>query len=95
MRFVGEAIAPQGAFATDATATGEPAVPGAFTWRGETLSVAAVTATRRGLKSDRGEDYLKKHYFDVALTDGRTATIYLDRHARPGAPRWWLYTISR
>jgi len=94
VRFVGEAIEPLGAFAADGTASGEPAVPSSFRWRGETLEVTSIAATRRGLKEDRGEKYLQKHYYDVTLAGGRTATIYMDRHAKPNAPRWWLYTIS-
>ncbi len=94
MKFVSEAVVPQGEFDGAATGPGEPALPTAFAWRDEILTIAAVTGTRRGLKDDRGESYLKKHYYEVELTDGRTATFYMDRQAKPGRPRWWLYTMS-
>lgn len=89
-----EAVVPQGEFDGSSVANGEPALPIAFAWRDEILTIAAVREKRRGLKEDRGETYLKKHYYEVELTDGRTATFYIDRQAKPGRPRWWLYTIS-
>ncbi len=94
MKFVSEAVVPQGEFDGSAVAHGEPALPTSFAWRDEILTIAAVVGTRRGLKDDRGESYLKRHYYEVELTDGRTATFYMDRQAKVGRPRWWLYTIS-
>jgi len=94
MKFVSEAVVPQGDFDGSSVANGEPALPTSFAWRGEVLTVAAVLDTRRGLKEDRGDVYLRKHYYEVELADGRTATFYMDRQAKAGRPRWWLYTIS-
>ncbi|MBC5810650.1 MAG: hypothetical protein GIW95_07355 [Candidatus Eremiobacteraeota bacterium] len=45
-------------------------------------------------KDDRGDHYLAKFWFDVALADGRRATLYFDRKARAGTARWWLYAID-
>ena len=95
MRFVSEAIAPIGEnFDTVAMGRGEPGLPTAFQWRDEVLTIAGLTAARKGTKTDRGDVYVKRHYFDVVLSDGRTATIYFERQAKPTQPRWWLYTIA-
>jgi hypothetical protein len=63
-------------------------------WRGERFVVEAVEAGRRGTKVDRGEVYVKRHWFTVRVADGRRMTIYCERHARRADQRWWLYTIE-
>ncbi len=94
MKFVSEAITPQGDFVLDGTGQGQPAVPASFAWRKEIIAVTSVVAQRRAFKVDRGEKYVKRHTYDVVLGDARTATIYCERQAKRGAPRWWLFTIS-
>ena len=81
------------AFDATGLSTGEPVVPAAFTWRDETLAIASIKRTWRSTKTDRGEAYLKRHWYDTTLADGRSAVISFDRGARKGAPRWWLYTL--
>lgn len=93
-QFVSEAIRPIGTFDADALERGEPGLASAFEWRGETLTIATIVRTRKGTKTDRGDVYVKRHYFEVMLLDGRSATIYFDRQAKSGQPRWWLYTIG-
>ena len=73
---------------------GEPSLPPAFDWNGEELVVREVHKTWRSLKDDRGDTYLKRHWFEFETADGRTAVVYFDRGARRGQPRWWLYTLS-
>ncbi|MDQ6931391.1 MAG: DUF6504 family protein [Candidatus Eremiobacteraeota bacterium] len=73
---------------------GEPSLPSGFVWREQTLMVGEVLRTWRGTKVDRGDTYLKRHWFEFRTTDGRTAVVYFDRQAKPGAARWWLYTIA-
>jgi len=46
------------------------------------------------MKMDRGETYLARHWYELALAGGRRAVVYFDRHARRGQSRWWLYTIE-
>jgi hypothetical protein len=93
--FVGEALAPIGeVLDASGPARGEPALPASFRWRGETLAIATVARTWRSTKDDRGDTYLKRHWYEAALRDGRTAVIYFDRGARRGAARWWLYTLT-
>lgn len=93
-RFVSEAIRPLGSFDADALQRGEPGLPSGFEWRGETLTIASVAGKRKGLKADRGDVYLRRHYFDVTLLGGRNATVYFERQAKRGQPRWFLYTID-
>ena len=72
----------------------EPVLPEAFDWNGERLVVENVLRTWRSTKTDRGDVYLKRHWFEFVLSDGRVATVYFDRAAKPRAPHWWLYAIE-
>lgn len=85
--FVSEAIKP-----LEVVAVQE--LPSAFEWRGEQLAVKEILSVWRSTKSDRGEEYLKRHWFEFKTPDGRVATVYFDRGAKPGKPRWWLYAIT-
>jgi len=73
---------------------GEPPLPSAFLWKDTWLHVRAVVKTWRSLNTDRGDDYLAKHWYEVCLDGDGRAVIYFDRKARVGRPRWWLYTIE-
>ena len=83
-------------FAAAAMARGEPGLPKAFTWRGRRFEVVRVIATWKSSTADRGEKYLRRHWFDVLAATGERLTLYCERQAhnrrRPKA-RWWLYTI--
>lgn len=94
MGFIGKPIAPEGALDVASLAQGEPSLPAAFTYDGERLEVHALLRTWRSTKDDRGDTYVKKHWFEFETGDRRTAVVYFDRGARKGAPRWWLYTLS-
>jgi hypothetical protein len=94
-QFVSEPIVPASDHFEIATmALGEPSLPPAFSWRDELLTVSSVVRTWRSTKTDRGEDYLKRHWFEFDVVDGRRAVVYFDRGARRGAARWWLYTLT-
>jgi hypothetical protein len=95
-RFVSEAIEPQaGSFDPATIAHGEPSLPSAFTWRGDDLAVDALLRTWRSHRMDRGDKYVARHYFEFTTPDGRTAIVYCERQTRkPGAPRWWLFTVA-
>ena len=73
---------------------GAPALPAAFLWRGSELAVIAVIRTWRGTKLDRGDLYLKRHWFEFETSGNRRAVVYFERQAKRGAPRWWLYSIG-
>ena len=95
-QFVGEPIEPKvGSFDVSAISRGEPSLPTAFMWRGEEIVVGALRKTWRGTKTDRGDVYVKRHYFTFASADGRTFTVYCERQpAKAHGPRWWLYTVE-
>jgi hypothetical protein len=95
MSFVSEPIDPVAdAFDPRVISSGEPALPPAFTWRGRSLRVASVRRTWRSHKVDRGDTYVKRHYFEVACHDGAVAVVYFERTSKRGAHRWFLYTID-
>ncbi len=107
VEFVSEPIEPEaGSFSTEMMVQGLAALPGAFTWRGnryeivECLSHSKLSA-REG-HSATGERYMRRQQFVVKLDTGQTATIYIERHAKPGRvagggrkrQRWYLYTLG-
>ncbi|MDQ6925384.1 MAG: DUF6504 family protein [Candidatus Eremiobacteraeota bacterium] len=79
---------------TGALSRGEPPLPKEFGWRGERLVVRDVVRTWRSTNTDRGDTYLARHWFELALNDGRAAVLYFDRKSRRDQPRWWLYTLT-
>jgi hypothetical protein len=93
-RFVSEPIEPtQGGFATPATGS-EPPLPRAFAWAGRELVVKTILRVWRTSKNDRGDDYLKRHWYEVETEDGARAQLYYDREVRRGQSHWWLFTIE-
>jgi hypothetical protein len=93
-KFVSRPIAPAGdGFITEASGS-EPPVPRAFIWDGGTLAITAVLRSWRSSKTDRGDNYLKRHWFELETSDGATIEVYYDRESRRGSSPWWLYTIQ-
>jgi hypothetical protein len=93
-KFVGRPLQPAGeGFATAASGS-EPPVPRAFRWGDRTIMIAAVLRQWRSTKTDRGDAYLKRHWFELRTDDGATVEVYFDRQSRRGAPQWWLYAID-
>ena len=97
--FVSEAITPKpGSFDAAAMARGEAGVPSEFTWRDTRYVVARVTAAWKSSSADRGEMYLRRHWYAVETVAGERMTIYCERQARNTkrpARRWWLYSLVR
>jgi len=99
-KFVSEPIKPVVATAdTNAMAVGGPGLPHEFTWRGETLSVAAVLRTWHETgpcKHGSSEYYVRKHWFEVETTSNQIARIYFERQprGRKFTKRWWLFSIE-
>lgn len=96
--FVSEAVVPQaGSFDAAAMSRGEPGLPRVFTWRGRRLEVAQVLSTWKTSTRERGELYLRRHWFEARVTTGERVTLYCERQAKnrkaPKA-RWWLYKIN-
>lgn len=94
MTFVSKALQPEGAFDADVMSRGEPSLPAAFAFDGDRLVVAKVRREWRSTKTDRGDVYLKRHWFEFVTPEGRVAVVYFDRGARRGQPRWFLYTLT-
>jgi Family of unknown function (DUF6504) len=93
--FVSQPIVPQGgSFDTETMSLGEPSLPPAFDWNGEELMVGDVRKVWRSHKDDRGDTYVKRHWFEFTTSNERVAVVYFDRGARRGQARWWLYTID-
>lgn len=93
-KFVSRPIQPEGEGLFTPATGGEPPVPSAFRWEDQTLVVRAVNRSWRTTKGDRGDNYLKRHWFELQTACGRTIEVYYDRQARRGAALWWLYTIA-
>ena len=93
MKFVSRPLAPTQGFITPASGS-MPPVPRAFLWENRRLEVASVLRSWRSSKTDRGDTYLKRHWFELQTENGLRIVVYYDREARHGAPRWWLYTID-
>ncbi|MGA7355218.1 MAG: DUF6504 family protein [Candidatus Cybelea sp.] len=72
----------------------EPPVPLAFLWDDRRLSIVTVLRRWRSTKSDRGDAYLKRHWFELETENGEKIEVYYDREAPRNAPHWWLYTID-
>lgn len=100
-RFISEAITPVDAsFATSSMCTGEPGLPVRFRWRNTLYEVARVLEKWKSTGDCRhgsGEQYVRKHWFRVEVTDGTQMEIYFDRQPRSGKnkKRWWLATIVK
>jgi len=98
--FISERLVPLAGSADPASmSAGEPGLPTAFTWRGKPLAVAAVRRKWRetGLcRNGSNEAYLRKHWYEVEIADGRVARLYFERQGRPPnrRQRWWLYSIG-
>jgi len=99
-RFVSEPIKPGAATADpNAMAVGGPGLPQEFTWRGETLGIAAVLRTWRETgpcKHGSSESYVRKHWFEVMTASNQRAKIYFERQprGRNRTERWWLFSIE-
>ena len=93
-KFVSRPLVPVGDGFLTAGSGSEPPVPRAFEWDGRELVIAAVIRTWRSTKTDRGDAYVKRHWFELRTAEGPTIEVYFDRQSRRGASQWWLYTID-
>ena len=95
--FVSEAVTPEaGTFDAAAMARGEPGVPRAFVWRGRRFEAAEVVGRWKTSTRDRGELYLRRHWFELRVASGERMTLYCERQAknlRNPKARWWLYKV--
>jgi [ribosomal protein S5]-alanine N-acetyltransferase len=95
--FVSERIAPEEGFIDiSALSRGEPAVPRAFVWRGQRYHVTKTRSQKRVVGLDRGDTYLRRHYYDVETADALRMKLYFERNPsdRSKSKAWWLYTLT-
>ena len=95
--FVSERITPEpGYFDIAPLARGEPAVPKAFVWRNQRFDVARTHGSKRSMGEDRGDAYIRRHYYDVETSDALRMSLYFERNPSDRTKRkaWWLYTVT-
>jgi hypothetical protein len=93
-KFVSRPLVPiDEGYVTPATGS-EPPVPRTFRWESEMLVITAVLRMWRSTKGDRGDNYLKRHWYELLTESGKKVEVYYDRASRRGASRWWLYSID-
>lgn len=92
-RFASAALTPLGdGFITTADGSAPP-IPNVFSWKEGEFHVTRVLRSWRSTKTDRGDTYLKRHWFELETAERQRIEVYYDREARKGASHWWLYTI--
>lgn len=95
MTFISKPIVPEGTgVGRDAFGRAEPGLPRAFRFGDDVLTVDVVRRSWRSTKTDRGDVYLKRHWFEFTTPDGRKAVVYFDRGTHHAQDRWWLYTLE-
>jgi len=94
--FVSETIEPDpGSWRVAEAATGEPALPGRFVWRGRTYEIEAIERTWKTTDAGVhhvGDTYLRRHWADVRTACGARLRLYGERGGRP---RWFLHSRLR
>ena len=99
--FVSEAIRPV-AETIDATrmAAGGPGLPRQFQWRSQIVSIVQVLNVWRETgpcHHGSGEQYVRKHWFEVLTDSGATMKIYFEGQPRSAKKkdRWWLFSTEK
>ena len=98
-RFIGQAIRPvEGTIDTARMAAGEPGLPRAFVWRGREIRIVKII--RRWKESGpchhgSGEQYLRKHWYEVGSEADGVLKIYFERspRSRSKTSRWRLFSV--
>jgi hypothetical protein len=99
--FISESIQPVAeTIDTHWMAGGGPGLPRQFRWRSEIISITGVLKTWRETGPCRhgsGEQYVRKHWFEVTTDGGAKMKIYFERQARSANKkrRWWLFSVER
>jgi hypothetical protein len=98
-QFIGEAIQPVTETIDAARmARGEPGLPRQFRWGAEVVRITQVLRAWKETGPCRhgsGEQYVRKHWFEVATDSGGKMKIYFERQPRSAAKkRWWLFSTE-
>ena len=97
--FISETLMPvPSTLDTRRMASGEPGLPGEFTWRGATIRIVAIRREWRETgpcTHGSGEQYVRKHWYEVEDDAGRVLKIYFDRQlqGRNARARWRLFSL--
>ena len=96
--FVSEPIVPvAGTGDPTAMSRGEPGFPRQFAWRDRSYELAQLRESWKTSSRDRGELYLRRHWYRILTTTGEQMTLYCERqakNAKKSKSRWWLYSIK-
>lgn len=100
-RFVSEELSPvPDALDLSQSSPGEPAIPRQFRWRRATVEIRQVLrkwTSTSGCRHGSGEQYVRRHWYEIVTTDDRHMTLYFDRQARSSRERkkrWWVYSAE-
>jgi len=92
-RFISEPVVPEaGSADIGAMTRGEPGLPKSFSWRDRRYEIAGVMRNWRTTGVDRGDTYVRRHWYEIETVSGERMVIYCDR--RDKRNRWRLYTVS-
>lgn len=99
--FVSEPIRPVAAtISASRMASGGPGLPRQFEWRSQVVTIAKVLSVWRETGPCRhgsGEQYVRKHWFEVLTDSGARMKLYFERQARSAKQRkerWWLFSVE-
>jgi len=99
-KFISEALKPGTAtFDTGRMAAGEPGLPFEFTWRGAKLRIVTIQREWRETGPCRhgsGEQYVRKHWYQVEDDQGRILKIYFARSTKGRSAKacWQLFSLD-
>jgi uncharacterized protein DUF6504 len=97
--FVSEPLTPEpGSGSVEAMSRGEPGLPKAFRWRGQRYEIASVQSSWKSRGEDRGDVYVRRHWYDVVTVCGRHMRLYFDRNPGRGGTKskgWWVFSVDR
>lgn len=80
-------------------AMGEPGLPREFKWGKRQVRIVEVRRTWKETgpcHHGSGEQYVRKHWYDVLTESDGVMQIYFERQPRGGSKgaRWWLFTVT-
>jgi hypothetical protein len=97
--FVSEPLTPvAGTIDPSGMARGEPGLPARFVWRGREVGVEEVLEAWKSTSEDRGDVYVRRHWWRLRTSTGETWKVYFERQAQSKAQRklrWWLHSLER
>jgi hypothetical protein len=97
-QFISERIKPKiETIETASLAIGTPSLPKEFIWRKQTIQITSTLRTWRttgGCRHGSGEQYARRHWFEVTTVSHGILQIYFDRSTlgRVKEMGWWLFS---